>query len=119
VIKMTGGGSIDGHLESFGFDVENAGNGSGSGHLNYQDRNGAGFHMTSDSVTCFNNPPGTNQVNFSGTGTVDDGSAVTFSVTTVDNGEPGTNDSFGIVVTGSRTASHCGNLSQGNIKAHR
>jgi hypothetical protein len=42
-----------------------------------------------------------------------------FTVKVQDNGEPGTNDTFMIVITGAGASTRSGTLSQGNIQIHR
>jgi hypothetical protein len=118
VVKVTGGGSIDGKRESFTLEVENNFNDPTSppgGRIKYHD-NTAAFDMVSDQITSFLQS-GNNEVTFTGNGHV--GSmAVTFRVTVQDNGEPGVNtDRFAIDISG--YPSHSGLLSQGNIQFHR
>ncbi|MFN2635208.1 MAG: post-COAP-1 domain-containing protein, partial [Thermoanaerobaculia bacterium] len=118
VVRITGGGSIDGKRESFTLQVENNFSDPTSlpgGRILYHD-NTAGFDMVSDQITSFV-PSGNNEVTFTGNGHV--GSmAVTFRVTVDDNGEPGVNtDRFAIDISG--YPSHSGFLSQGNIQFHR
>ncbi len=112
IVKVTGGGSIDAKIRSFTINADR----SLSGHVHYRDSM-ENFEMVSTSITSFAQT-GPNQVTFSGTGTVDR-DPVNFEIVVEDNGEPGTNDFFKITITGARNSSHSGNLSQGNIEAHR
>ena len=48
-----------------------------------------------------------------------DRDAVLFTVTVSDNGNPGFSDTFSINITGARTSSRSGTLSNGNIQFHR
>ncbi len=118
VVRVTGGGSIDGKRESFTLQVENNFSDPTTlpgGRIRYHD-NTAGFDMVSDQITSFVQS-GNNEVTFTGNGHV--GSmAVTFRVTVDDNGEPGVNtDRFAIDISG--YPSHSGLLTQGNIQFHR
>jgi hypothetical protein len=113
VIKVTGGGNILNKLVSFGFNADN----TPSGNLNYQDK-GEDIHLVSDSIDSFSYDPGTNEVTFMGRGHVGR-DPVLFTVKVQDNGEPGTNDRFSIMITGARTSSRSGVLTQGNIQFHR
>ena len=110
---MTGGGNILNKLVSFGFNADNI----PSGHLNYQDK-GEDIHLVSDSIDTFSYDPGTNEVTFTGRGHVGR-DLVLFTVKVQDNGEPGTNDRFSIMITGARTSARSGVLTQGNIQFHR
>lgn len=112
VIKVTGGGSILGKVVNFGFNADP----TPSGHLNYQDKE-QDIHLVSDSIDSFSQT-GPNEVTFTGRGHVGN-DPVMFTVKVEDNGEPGTNDKFSIVITGGRTSSRSGTLTQGNIQFHR
>jgi len=113
VLKATGHGNILNKVVNFGFKVDNI----PGGHLNYQDDE-QNIHLVSDSIDSFSYNPATNEVIFSGRGHVDR-DPVFFTVRVVDNGEPGTNDTFSIIITGLRTSSRSGTLTQGNIQFHR
>jgi hypothetical protein len=112
ILKVTGGGSILVKVVNFGFNADP----TPSGHLNYHDTE-QDIHLVSDSIDSFTQT-GPNQVTFTGTGHV--GALPSqFTVTVQDNGEPGTNDTFSIVITGAGASSRSGTLSQGNIQIHR
>ena len=109
--RANGAGGIDGGV-SFNFNADN----SPTGHLNYRD-DAEGIHLVSSRITTFLQT-GSNEVTFSGTGTIGD-VAVAFEVTVVDNGEPGRNDVFRIEISGGRTSSRSGTLTRGNIQVHK
>ncbi len=113
VIKVTGGGNILNKVASFGFNVDRL----PSGHLNYDDKE-QDLHLVSDSIDSFTYDPSSNQVTFTGRGRVGR-DLVFFTVRVQDNGEPGTADRFEITITGARTSSRTGVLTQGNIQFHR
>ncbi len=110
--KVTGGGGIGGKSINFGFNADS----SLSGHVNYHDKV-EDIHLVSDSILSFVQT-GANEVTFSGTGRVGS-TPVTFEITVVDNGEPGSNDQFRIEITGGLTSSQAGPLTRGNIQVHR
>ncbi len=112
IIKVTGGGKIDGKTVNFGFNARSV----PSGHLNYRDRD-LDIHLVSDSIDTFVES-GTNEVTFTGTGKVDR-DPVTFTVTVQDNGEPGTSDTFEIQISGAVNSTRSGTLTSGNIQVHR
>jgi hypothetical protein len=112
ILKVTGGGSINAKVVSFGLNADK----SLSGHVNYQDKE-QGIHLVSSRILSFVET-GPNEVTFSGTGTIGR-TPVNFEVTVRDNGEPGTNDFFRIEISGAYTSSRAGNLSQGNLQVHR
>jgi hypothetical protein len=112
ILKVTGGGNILDKAVNFGFNADP----TPSGHLNYQDPQ-QNIHLVSDSIDSFNQT-GPNEVTFTGTGHVGAGPSQ-FTVKVQDNGEPGTNDTFSIVITGAGASTRSGNLSQGNIQIHR
>jgi hypothetical protein len=113
VIKVTGSGNILNKLVNFGFKVDNI----PSGRFNYQD-DGEHFQLVSDSIDSYTYDPATNEVTFTGRGHIDRG-VVFFTVRIKDNGDPGTGDTFWINITGARSSSRSGTLSQGNIQFHR
>jgi hypothetical protein len=115
ILSVTGGGNILDKAVNFGFNAEPMSS-TASGHLNYQDQQ-MNIHLVSDSITSFTQS-GPNEVTFTGTGHVGAGPS-TFKVTVQDNGEPGTNDTFSIVIMGAGASSRSGTLSQGNIQIHR
>ena len=112
ILKVTGGGSILVKAVNFGFNADP----TPSGHLNYQDKE-QDIHLVSDSIDSFTQTQ-PNEVTFTGTGHVG-AQPSQFTVTVQDNGEPGTNDTFRIVITGAGASTRSGTLSQGNIQIHR
>jgi hypothetical protein len=114
VVRVTGGGAIDGKRERFNVQASNGfGTSPPAGQIRYQDR-GNGFEMVSDSIDTFHQN-GLNEVVLTGSGHVG-GTAVTFTARVQDNGEAGSNDYFSIVISGFPPAQ--GNLTQGNIQFH-
>ncbi|HKN56908.1 MAG TPA: sialidase family protein, partial [Amycolatopsis sp.] len=114
VVKVTGGGSIDGKRERFELEVNNGfGSSPPAGDIRYLDQ-GNGFEMISDTVDTFTQN-GSNEVVLSGRGHIGR-TAVTYTVRVQDNGDPGTNDFFSIVIPGFPSAQ--GTLTQGNIQFH-
>ena len=122
-IKVTGGGQIQvpdlssPGVASFGFNAGTGQNGSG-GHFNYVNHVN-GVHVdgpvTDIEVITFNPDGSPKTVLFSGT--CGDGCA--FSVTVEDHGEPGTNDQFGVTVTGTINEVRSQRvISRGNIQFH-
>ncbi len=89
---------------------------SASDPLNYQGKQ-QDVHLVSDSIDSFTKT-GPNEVTFTGPGHVGAGISQ-FTVKVQDNGEPGTNDTFMIVITGAGASTRSGTLSQGNIQIHR
>lgn len=112
IVKVTGGGNILLKVVNFGFNADP----TPSGHLNYWDKE-QDIHLVSDSIDSFMQT-GPNEVTFTGTGHVGAGISQ-FTVKVQDNGEPGTNDTFMIVITGAGASTRSGTLSQGNIQIHR
>jgi hypothetical protein len=110
---VTGGGSILVKAIDFGFNADPI----PSGHLNYWDKE-MDIHLVSDSIDTFTPGPGPNEVTFTGQGHVGAGMSQ-FTVKVQDNGEPGTNDTFMIVITGAGASTRSGTLSRGNIQIHR
>jgi len=122
-IKVTGGGQIQvpdadsPGVANFGFNAGTGKGGSG-GHFNYINHVN-GQHIdgpVNDIVVIAFNPDGSPKtVLFSGT--CGDGCA--FSVTVEDHGEPGTNDQFGVTVTGTVSEVRSQRvISRGNIQFH-
>ncbi|MEO7658430.1 MAG: post-COAP-1 domain-containing protein [Pyrinomonadaceae bacterium] len=112
VDKATGGGHIVGKTVNFGFNADAL----PSGHLNYTDKE-QNIHLVSDAITTFTQT-GPNAVMFTGRGRVGS-QMVEFTVWVEDNGEPGTNDYFKIVITGGVVSTREGRLTTGNIQFHR
>jgi hypothetical protein len=114
VVRVTGGGAIDGKRERFDVQASNGfGTSPPAGQVRYRDQ-GNGFEMVSDTIDTFSQN-GSNEVVLTGTGHVG-GTAVTFTVRVQDNGEGGTNDFFSIVMPGFPSSQ--GTLTQGNIQFH-
>src|SRR5207248_9130424 len=114
VVRITGGGAIDGKRERFELEVNNGfGSSPPAGDIRYLDQ-GNGFEMVSDTVDTFTQN-GSNEVVLSGRGHIGR-TAVTYTVRVQDNGDPGTNDFFSIVIPGFPSAQ--GTLTQGNIQFH-
>jgi hypothetical protein len=84
-----------------------------TGHLNYVDH-GISLHVRSTSITTYTIVNATTRT-FTGTCLID-GVAGTFTVTLVDNGEPGSGDTFSITLSTGYAAS--GTLVGGNVKVH-
>jgi hypothetical protein len=99
-----------GKVVDFGFNADPV----PSGHLNYWDKEN-NIHLVSDSITSFTQT-GPNTVVFSGIGHIGN-TTVMFTVEVEDNGEPGTNDTFKIMITGGYPP-RAGVLTQGNIQIH-
>ena len=115
VVKVTGGGELDGKNERFKIEADNGFTASlPSGQILYAD-NVANFEMVSDSIDTFTQN-GNNEVQLTGRGHIG-GTSVTFTVRLQDNGEPGTYDFFSIVIPG--YPAHQGTLTEGNIQFHR
>jgi len=112
-VKITGNGSIMGKIVNFGLKVDRI----PSGQLNYQDDE-LDIHLVSDTIDSYSYDAANNQVTITGHGHVDR-DAVFFTVTVSDNGNPGFSDTFSINITGARTSSRSGSLSNGNIQFHR
>jgi hypothetical protein len=114
VVRVTGGGAIDGKRERFNLQASNGfGTSLPAGQIRYED-DGNGFEMVSDAIDRFQQN-GSNEVVLTGTGHVG-GTPVTFTAKVQDNGESGINDFFSIVISGFPSAQ--GTLTQGNIQFH-
>jgi len=123
-LKVTGGGqiSVTGGQASFGFNAQPDKKGGAKGHFNYVNHvtglhvNGTVDNIMVIDINDLDNSPKT--VLFSGTW-----KGGSFSVTVVDNGEPGCNDEFGITVTSATDDllefSSQRVISQGNIQFHK
>ena len=125
--KVTGGGQIpvpdpgSNGRATFGFNAKGNQDGTASGHFNYLNHV-TGLHVNGpvDGVAVIaRNPDGSPKtVRFSGT--CGNGPACSFSVTVEDHGEPGTNDEFGVVVTGGLSEFRSQRvISRGNIQFHK
>ena len=119
-IKVTGGGqiSVPNGQATFGFNAQPDKKGGAKGNLNYVNHV-TGLHVngTVDNimVTDINLDNSPKTVQFSGTY-----GGGTFIVTVQDNGEPGTNDKFGVAVIGSQSeVRNMRVISNGNIQFHK
>ena len=114
--KVTGGGSISltGGIGTFGFNVKRDAAGAPiDGDLQYLNH-ASGVNVHSVTFTTF--AVSGNTANFGGTCT-NNGAPCTFTVTAVDNGEPGRSDSFEITVNAGPAEG--GKLRGGNIQVHK
>jgi hypothetical protein len=112
----TGGGWIvlsSGGKGSFGFAGGIKPDGTFTGHLVWINQD-TGLRVTSTSLIAF--APGCSST-ITGSGDSNFG-PVNFTVTVTDSGEPGSNDTFSIVVTGSVSDSQSGTLAGGDIQVH-
>jgi hypothetical protein len=113
VYKVTGSGNILNKVVNFGLKIDDI----PSGQMNYQDDE-QGIHLISDAIDSFTYDPSTNEVTFTGRGHIDR-DVVFFTVRMHDNDSPGTSDGFSISITGARSSTRSGTLTQGNIVFHR
>jgi VCBS repeat-containing protein len=127
--KVTGGGSIDGGVRRFNIDVqsrEGAGGLSFTGQVSFEDRQ-LGIRLASTSITYLRVEADGIHATIGGTATVNGVGGYTFTVYVEDNGEPGRNDKFRIVLTGPRGFAYDsldyallgGLLDSGNIQVHK
>jgi hypothetical protein len=116
---VTGGGWITGTPEGAKGNFGVAGgikNGAFWGHLNYIDHGPSGPHVKGTGVTGYTFiDPTTRQIE--GTAEVDGQPGFTYTVVVSDNGEPGRNDTFVIILSNSYNAG--GRLAGGNIQLHK
>jgi len=110
--RVTGSGKILGKTVSFEINADDL----PSGRLRYSDKE-QHIDFASDKITGFTRLTD-NKVTFTGEATIN-GQKVIFTVEVEDNGDPGTNDHFKIVLTGAVTSTRDGALTQGNIQFHR
>ena len=110
--KVTGSGKIYGKVVSFQINVDDL----PSGRLKYNDKE-QDIDLVSDKITGFTRLADS-KVMFTGEATIN-GNKVTFTVEVEDNGEPGTNDRFKILITGAVNSTREGVLTQGNIQFHK
>ncbi|PYQ13572.1 MAG: hypothetical protein DMH00_04045, partial [Acidobacteria bacterium] len=113
--KVSGGGWIPqaGGRANFGFNVTKQGISAPTGHLNYDDKAGH-MKVMAESITSLTIVG--NSARFSGTCSVNKVSGFNFTVDVVDNGEPGSDDTFHIQLGNGYQAG--GTLGGGNIKIH-
>jgi hypothetical protein len=110
--RVTGGGTVDvvGGIASFSFIVQRqASTGQLSGHLQYFNH-ASGAQVQNQTITSLTIVG--NTATFDGSCTVN-GTPCSFRVNVTDNGQPGTNDTFTISVSGGPTEG--GTLRSGNI----
>ena len=114
-LKATGGGwiAISGEKGHFGFEAEKTGTSAPTGHLTYEDKAGD-IKVLSESISSL--AVNGNRAIFTGTCSVDKVSGFTFTVEVVDNGEPGSTDTFRIRLSNGYEKS--GTLGGGNIQVH-
>lgn len=117
VDKVTAGGFITGTptaaRANFGLNARNPA--APSGHLNYLDHGATQIHVSSTSITSYTIVNATTRT-FTGTCTINGVGGFTFTCTVVDNGEPGTADTFSISLSSGYNAS--GTLVGGNVQVH-
>jgi hypothetical protein len=114
--KITGGGSIDvaDGISTFGFVGKVAKDGTPGGHLTYQDHGAGNRNVNSIAITSVTTAGNCGVL--MGTATVDGSGSFGFQVRVCDNGEPGTNDTFSILMSDGYSAG--GTLTNGNIQLH-
>jgi hypothetical protein len=118
---VTGGGWITGTPSGAKANFGVAGGikqGAMWGHLTYVDHGPNGPHVKGTGVTAYTVASATSR-HIEGTAEVNGQGGFTYQVDVTDNGEPGTNDSFAIRVSGpGYSYSAGGTLGGGNIKLH-
>ncbi len=114
--RITGGGWIDvlGDRGTFGFTARVSNDGTPSGNLTYQDHGLLRRTVKSTFITSVVVDGNCARIN--GTATVNGSGAFGFQAQVCDNGEPGNNDTFSIIMSDGYTAS--GTLRGGNIQFH-
>jgi Ca-activated chloride channel family protein len=95
--KVTAGQANLDNDTNAGFNVQSSDGATFKGQLQYNDRL-EDIKLHSDSMTSLSVDPTKTTATFKGTATVNGMSGYTFKVKVVDNGEPGTTDSFLIVI---------------------
>jgi VCBS repeat-containing protein len=127
--RVTGSGSTDGGVRRFNLNVQSRDGAGGltfSGLVSFEDRQG-GISLTSTSITSLRVEADGARATVRGTATVNGVSGYTFTVFVEDNGEPGRNDKFRIVLTGPGGFAYDsldlallgGLLDSGNIQVHK
>jgi len=114
---VTGGGwiNVDAKRGNFGFNAGFKPNASSpTASFNYIDHN-TGMHVKSTSITVYVQGASPTTRHFEGDATID-GVSGTYSVDVADNDEPGTTDTFAIVLSNGYAAG--GTLAGGNIQLH-
>jgi hypothetical protein len=118
--KVTGGQANLDENANAGFNVQSDNGIDFKGQLQFNDKS-EGINLHSDSMTALSVDPTGTKATFKGTATVNGESGYTFKVIVEDNGEPGSNDSFLIVIKDSTDTTiymRGGNLDKGNIQIH-
>lgn len=118
--KVTGGQFNLDNDTSGGFNVQSSDGTAFKGQLQFGDKLEE-INLHSESMTALAVDPSGTTATFKGTATVNGESGYTFKVIVEDNGEPGTSDSFLIVVkdsTDTTIYAKSGTLSGGNIQIH-
>ncbi|MEW6603212.1 MAG: post-COAP-1 domain-containing protein [Thermoproteota archaeon] len=118
--KVTGGQADLDEDANAGFNVQSDNGTDFKGQLQFNDKS-EGIKLHSDSMTALSVDPTGTKATFKGTATVNGESGYTFKVIVEDNGEPGTDDSFLIVIKDSTDTTiymRGGNLDKGNIQIH-
>lgn len=117
--KVTGGGAQLDKDTNFGFNVQSKDGTSFKGQLQYSDK-AEDITLHSDEMTSLSVDASGTVATFKGTATVN-GEIGSFKVIVEDNGEPGSNDFFRIIIKddlGNTIYFKDGNLSKGNIQIH-
>lgn len=118
--KVTAGQSNLDDYTNAGFNVQSGDGTAFKGQLQFNDRL-EDIRLHSNSMTALSVDPTKTTATFKGTATVNGVSGYTFKVTVVDSGEPGTGDSFLIVIkdsTGATVYMKGATLTGGNIQIH-
>lgn len=114
--KITGGGSIDvpDGIGTFGFVGKVSKDNTPGGHLTYQDHGAGNRNVNSTAITSVTTAGNCGRI--LGTATVDGSGSFGFDVRICDNGEPGIDDTFFIIMSDGYSAG--GTLTNGNIQLH-
>ena len=115
--KVTAGGWIpgpSGGKATFGVTAKANASGAPSGNVTYQDHGAAPRTVKSTTVTSVT--PTGNCAEIRGTAKVNDTPGQTFQVVVCDDGEPGTSDTFSIIMSGYGAS---GTLGGGNVQIHK
>ena len=117
VDRVTAGGFITGtptaSKANFGVVARNTAN--PTGHLVYVDHSASKIRAASTSITTYTIVNATTRT-ITGTCTINGVGGFTFTATLVDNGEPGTSDTFSISLSSGYNAS--GTVIGGNVQVH-
>jgi hypothetical protein len=122
-VKINNGGSItalNGDRGTFGGNVKVSLSGEASGQQTYQDHGPVQAltfkAQTVDVVNCNEDDNGVKTAQIYGTGTVDGVAGYTYRIALTDEGEPGTNDMYGITIAEAGYASGDQTLDGGNVQ---